>query len=120
MEQTTRRKPNHMANVSLILGVIAVMSILNVYYAVLLGCISILLACLSRGGSFKMPEKAIGGFAVSVFAIIISILLTAFSMYLMVKMFGVDIASDPEALQNALMELYTKLMNEAQAGGAAL
>ena len=120
MVQKPRSKPNQLANASLILGILAVLSILNIYYALFLGCLSILLACLSRGDSFRMPEKAIGGFAVSAFAIVISILITVFSMYVMVKIFGMDTVMDPEAFQKALMDFYTKLMNDAQAGGTAL
>lgn len=124
MEQTGRRKPNGMATASLVLGIFAILSILNVYYALFLGSMSILLACLSRGDSYKMPEKAIGGFATSTFAIVISVLLTAFSMYLMLEMFGLETLLDPEALQEAITNLYSNLLNEMQmdlqTGGAAL
>lgn len=120
MEQTKRTKPHLMANVSLVLGILAIFSLLNVYYTLFLGCMGILFACLSRGSSLKMPDKAIGGFAISVFAIIISVLLTVFSMYLMIELFGMETAMDPEALQEAITELYTRLLNEMSAGGSVL
>lgn len=120
MPQSQLKKGNRMAMASLILGIIALFSLLNVYYAVFLGSLSILLASLSRGGGLKMSGQAIGGTAVSAFAIVCSVLLTVFSMYMMIRMFGLETALNPEALQEAIMELYEKLLNTSPAGGAAL
>jgi len=119
MEQIQRTQPHLMATVSLALGIFAMLSLFNVYYAVFLGCMSILFACLSRGSGFKMPTRAVSGFGISVFAMLSSILLTAFSVYLMVEMFGMETVMDPEALQEAMMDLYTKLLEEMQTTGGS-
>jgi hypothetical protein len=67
-----------------------------------------------------MSEKAIGGMAASSAAIVLSIVLTVGSMLILIKLFGLETAMDPEALQNAVTELYNKLLNEMQTGGSAL
>ena len=120
MEQSTPLKSNPMAMASLILGGASFLFILNVYYAVFFGCMGILFAVLSRGSELKMPDKAVGGFAVSVVAICLSVVLTAASFYLMIRLFGLETATDPEALRNAVMELYNRMINDMQAGGSAL
>lgn len=120
MEQSTPTKPNPMAMFSLILGIASFLFILNVYYALFFGCMGILFAVLSRGSGLKMPDKAIGGFAVSVVAISLSTVLTIASFYLMIRLFGLETATDPEALQNAVIELYNSMMIEMQEGGGLL
>jgi hypothetical protein len=120
MEQSTSTKPNPMAMFSLILGITSFLFILNVYYALFFGCMGILFAVLSRGSGLKMPDKAIGGFAVSVVAITLSVVLTIASFYLMIRLFGLETATDPEALRNAVMDLYNRMLNDMQAGGSAL
>lgn len=124
MENTKRNAPNRMAATSLVLGIFAILSVLDVYYAVFLGSMSIILACLSRGSSLKMPEKAKGGFITSSFAITISIVITVFAMFLLVEMFGIETVMNPEALQEAMSELYNNLFNQMQmdlqTGGSAL
>lgn len=120
MEPVQHTKPNRMAQASLILGILAVLSVMNIYYALFLGSMGILFATLSRGSSLKMSEKAIGGMAASSAAIVLSIVLTVGSMLILIKLFGLETAMDPEALQNAVTELYNKLLNEMQTGGSAL
>jgi len=120
MEQTKRTGTPFMAKFSLFLGILALLSIFNISRTIFLACMSILLACLSRGGSFKMPEKAVSGFVISVIAVIATIALTAFAIYLMIDLFGMETVSDPIALQEALTELYNQLFSEMTAGGMPL
>ena len=120
MNQRKRTQPNIMATASLSMGICAIISLFNVERAVFFGSLGILFACLSRGDSLKMPEKSVGGFATSIFAIVISVLLTLFSILLMVEMFGMETVMNPEALQKAITDLYTQLLEEMPAGGSIL
>ncbi len=119
MEQTRIGKPNAMAMASLILGALSVLSVLTVYYSVFFGSMGILFAVLSRGDSLKMPDKAVNGFIISAVSMSLSILLTAVSVFLMIRLFGLETALDPDALQEALTQLYTRLLNDLPATGGS-
>ncbi len=112
--------PNLMASAALTMGIAAFLFILNAEMALLFGSLGILFACLSRGDSLKMPGKAMGGCAASIFAIVVSILLTILSYYILTEMFGWETVRDPEALQNAVNELYLKLLEQPPTGGSTL
>ena len=123
MEQTPRPNRNPMATAAQILGVLSLLSILSLFYwpyAIVFASMSILFAVLSRGGGFKMPDKAVFGLAISAFSVIITVFLLAFSLTLLFTLFDLETIMDPEALQKALLEFYNNWMNQLSTGGAPL
>lgn len=123
MEQTQRPNRNPMATAALVLGVLSLLSILSLFYwpyAIVFASMSILFAILSRGGSFKMPDKAVHGLAISAISVTITIFLLAFSLTLLFALFDLETILDPEALQSALLEFYNNWMNQLPAGGNPL
>ena len=71
---------NGMAVASMVLGILALIGILFIYPAIILGSLSIILALLSRGKSLKMHGQAKTGVITSIIAIgsDIAIFATAF------------------------------------------
>lgn len=124
MEPLQRTKPNPMAATSFTLGVVAIgLSFIIPVYALFCGSLSILFAILSRGSGFRMPDKAIAGFIVSSFAIVIAILLSIATLYIqqfLTQRFGADILDNPAKLQQMLNELFQNYTNSLQTGGNGL
>ena len=67
-----------------------------------------------------MNEKAIGGMAASIFAMVISALLLAAGLYFSIQLFGLETLLDPEALQKAITDLYSNLSTQIPTGGSSL
>lgn len=123
MEQTIRKRPNTMANMALVFGILSVLSAISIYFTYLcffFGCMSILFAHFSKGDGFKMNERAVGGMAASIFAMVIAALLLAAGLYFSIRLFGLETLLDPEALQKALTDLYSNLSTQIPTGGSSL
>ena len=86
---------------ALILGVLALLSCAFIYFAIVLGALAILFALLSRCGKMKLSSKARIGLILAVVAIVLSILITGFSFYIVWTEYG--------SIEN-LMREYCELM----------
>lgn len=119
-----RKKPNRMANLSLVLGVMTILSVVSIYFiyfALPLGCMSILFAHLSKGDSYRMSPKAVGGMIASILAILIAAVILVLGFYLAIQLFGLETLMDPDALQQAISNLYNQLSTQLpMTGGGAL
>ena len=119
-----RKKPNRMANLSLVLGVLTILSVVSIYFiyfALPLGCMSILFAHLSKGDSYRMSPKAVGGMIASILAILIAAIILVLGFYLAIQLFGLETLMDPDALQQAISNLYNQLSTQLpMTGGGAL
>lgn len=119
-----RKKPNRMANLSLALGVLTILSVVSIYFmyfALPLGCMSILFAHLSKGDSYRMSPKAVGGMIASILAILIAAVILVLGFYLAIQLFGLETLMDPDALQQAISNLYNQLSTQLpMTGGGAL
>lgn len=120
MEQPNYPKRNPMATTAFVLGILSLLAILSLYYwpyAIVFASMSILFAVLSRGGSLKMPDKAVQGLAISVFSIVVTTFLVLLSFTLLLALFDMETIMDPEALQKALLEFYNGLTTKLPTGG---
>ena len=119
-----RKKPNRMANLSLVLGVLTILSVVSIYFiyfALPLGCMSILFAHLSKGDSYRMSPKAVGGMIASILAILIAAVILVLGFYLAIQLFGLETLMDPDALQKAISDLYNQLPTQLpMTGGGSL
>ena len=119
-----RKKPNRMANLYLILGVLTLLSVISIYFiymALPLGCMSILFAHLSKGDSYRLSPKAVGGMTVSILAILITVVILVLGFYLAIQLFGLETLMDPDALQKAISDLYNQLPTQLpMTGGGSL
>ena len=61
-----------MESAALILGIISVVTCLILYISIPCGALAIMFAFLSRGGNYKMSEKAIAGLWVGIAGIILT------------------------------------------------
>ena len=89
--------------------------------AVCTSCLSILFAHLSKGGGVRFSGQAIAGIGTSVFSLVVCVLimiLAFLGMYMAIRLFGLETALDPEALQQALYDLMDQYMNSFTTGGA--
>ena len=113
-----------MANLSLILGVLTLLSVFSIYFiymALPLGCMSSLFAHLSIGDSYRLSPKAVGGMTVTIHAILITVVIQVLGFYLAIQLFGLETLKDPDALQNAISVLYNQLPTQLpMTGGGAL
>ena len=106
-----RKKPNRMANLSLILGVLTLLSVISIYFiymALPLGCMSILFAHLSKGDSYRLSPKAVGGMTVSILAILITVVILVLGFYLAIQLadkVGADfiLGTDPDSDRVGIM-----------------
>lgn len=120
-QQDPQHQDHRMASASLALGVLSVCSFLfflNVYLALVFASLGIMFALLSRGGQMRMTDKAIGGLVTSSVFLVLLLVLGVMSTYIVIRIFGLETAMDPEALQKALMDFMEKYMNAT--GGTAL
>lgn len=119
-----KKKPNRMASLSLLLGVLTLLSVVSIYFLYLalpLGCMSILFAHLSKGDGYRLPAKSIGGMTMSILAIFIALLVLVLGFYLAIHLFGLETLLDPDALQQAISDLYNQLATPiTSTGGGTL
>lgn len=114
-------RPNMMATASLSFGVCSIIlffPVFNVYLALVFASMGIMFALLSRGDKLKLPDKAVGGLVVSLFSLILILLISIASAYFTIRIFGLETALDPDALQKAMMDMMQKYMDTV--GGTAL
>ena len=103
-----KRQPNKMATLSLMLGVLTLLSVISIYFiyfALPMGCMSILFAHLSKGDSYRLSPKAVGGMTVSILSIVITVVILVLGFYLAIQLFGLETLMDPDALQQAISDL---------------
>ena len=89
-----KRQPNKMATLSLMLGVLTLLSVISIYFiyfALPMGCMSILFAHLSKGDSYRLSPKAVGGMTVSILSIVITVVILVLGFYLAIQLFGLEI-----------------------------
>lgn len=79
---------NGLAVASMVLGVLALISLIAVYPAIIFGSLSIILALLSRGGSLKMNSSAKTGAITSVIALSCNVAVFAMAFALIFNMGG--------------------------------
>ena len=119
------RKKNSMATASLVLGIISIICVVTVqfiYFGVVLGCLGMIFALLSKGGGYSMSGRAVGGFATSALAVIMTVAIVAFAVWFAVSVFGLETVLDPEALSEALEAFYGQYSEllESMTGGVSL
>ena len=119
-----KRQPNKMATLSLVLGVLTLLSVISIYFiyfALPMGCMSILFAHLSKGDSYRLSPKAVGGMTVSILAILITVVILVLGFYLAIQLFGLETLMNPDALQKAISDLYNQLPTQLpMTGGGSL
>ena len=84
-----KRQPNKMATLSLVLGVLTLLSVISIYFiyfALPMGCMSILFAHLSKGDSYRLSPKAVGGMTVSILSIVITVVILVLGFYLAIQL----------------------------------
>lgn len=86
-----RRKPTGFATASLVLGIIAFLSVfsMTVLPPLVFGSLSIILGILSRGNQKRPGNRALGGIVISASALVINLAICIFSFYI--------VFSDPSA-----------------------
>lgn len=77
-----------MESAALILGIISVVSCLIMYISIPCGALAIIFALLSRGGNYKMSDKSIAGLWIGFAGIFITIIIYAFSLFVLLQMYG--------------------------------
>lgn len=115
-----RKKPNPMANLALVFGVLSLLSVISIYFiyfALPLGCLSILFAHLSKGDSYRMSGKALGGSITAGFSILLAVVVLVLGFYLAIRLFGLETLMDPDALQKAITDLYSNLSTQLPTTG---
>ena len=118
-----KKKPNKMANLSLLFGVLSLLSVISIYviyFALPLGSLSILFAHLSKGDGYRLPGKSLGAAITSVFAILLALAILVLGFYFAIRLFGLETLMDPDALQKAITDLYSNLSTQIPTGGNAL
>ncbi len=118
-----RKKPNRMASLALILGVLALLSVVSIYFfylALPLGCMGIFFAHLSKADGYRLPAKSIGGMTLSILAIFIALVVLVLGFYLAIRLFGLETLLDPDALQKAITDLYNQLAVPIQSTGGGI
>ena len=101
-------QPNKMARASMIFGILALLGILTIYPAIILGSLSIILALLSRGKSLKMHSQAQNGIITS--SIAIGCDLALFAM-VFVLIFGM-----PDFFESIYGMSYQEMMEQMEDG----
>ena len=86
---------------ALILGILALLSCTFIYFSVVLGALAIIFALLSRGGKMKFSARARLGLVLAVVAMVLSVLSTSYSFYIVWTEYG--------SIENLLRE-YCELM----------
>lgn len=84
----TNNQPNGMATASLILGILAVVSICCVYGSYLFGGIAITLGLLSRGKNNKLSSNALIGTILSIVGMVVSTIIIVVSCITLLSSFG--------------------------------
>ncbi len=96
-----------MANASLILGVLAIATVIFVYTPLIFGGISIVLGLLSRGGAPKCNSQSKTGILISICALVILAAIFAFVFHFIFTEYG-----SIQEFYNDYMEKYTYTMNQ--------
>jgi hypothetical protein len=86
--QQNPRRSVWMENVSLILGILSLLTACMIYPALIGGSIAIVLALLSKGGEETMTSKAIGGLILGAIALFFVVLAFIYVFMLLNAMYG--------------------------------
>lgn len=92
------RHSQRMETLSLIMGVIALVTMCTVYPTLICGSLGIVFALLSRGGEFSMQSRAKVGLALSVVALGIIIAMVVYTLVVAQIYFG--------GIENMMQEMY--------------
>ena len=92
------RHSQRMETLSLIMGVIALVTMCTVYPTLICGSLGIVFALLSRGGEFSMQSRAKVGLALSVVALGIIIAMVVYTLVVAQIYFG--------GIENMIREMY--------------
>lgn len=92
------RHSQRMETLSLIMGVIALVTMCTVYPTLICGSLGIVFALLSRGGEFSMQSRAKVGLALSVVALGIIIAMVVYTLVVAQIYFG--------GIENMMREMY--------------
>lgn len=92
------RHSQRMETLSLIMGVIALVTMCTVYPTLICGSLGIVFALLSRGGEFSMQSRAKVGLALSVVALGIIIAMIVYTLVVAQIYFG--------GIENMMREMY--------------
>lgn len=92
------RHSQRMETLSLIMGVIALVTMCTVYPTLICGSLGIVFALLSRGGEFSMQSRAKVGLALSVVALGIIIAMIVYTLVVAQIYFG--------GIENMMQEMY--------------
>ena len=108
---------NSLAVASMVLGILALITIFTVYLPIILGSLSIILALLSRGGSLKMHNNAHSGVVTSSIALgcDAAIFIMAFALIFGMpdffeKMYGMSYQEMMEQMEDGTLD-YEELYN---------
>ncbi|MCU6762654.1 Uncharacterised protein [uncultured Roseburia sp.] len=92
---------NTFSLLSLIFGILGLVTMCCIYSAVVFGALAILFGFLSKGGAKRACTQGYVGIALGAAAIIAAVLLTAFSFVSMIREYG--------SIDNAINSTYTML-----------
>ena len=124
-----RPRGNSMASASQIMGIISAICIVffflpgSMLLGLVLGCMAILFAHLSKGSGEHFPTQAKVGLGTSIFSLCVYALLLLMSLaglYMLVQMFGWETVLDPDALMEAMDNFMKQYLNSMTTGGGAL
>ena len=90
MQYTYRpNKPvNTFETAALVLGIIAAISFLSLYGAIICGALAIIMASLSRGKKMEYGSRAKIGMILGIASIVLAVLLYAFAFYILLQEYG--------------------------------
>ena len=124
-----RPRGNSMASASQIMGIISAICIVffflpgSMLLGLVLGCMAILFAHLSKGSGEHFPTQAKVGLGTSIFSLCVYALLLLMSLagpYMLVQMFGWETVLDPDALMEAMDNFMKQYLNSMTTGGGSL
>lgn len=78
-----RQKANGFAVASLVMGILAMITLCTIYLPIVLGSLSIIFAILSKGSQKKMPGMSQAGIIVSASGIVLSIVTIAATVFIL-------------------------------------
>ncbi len=106
-QQVYRNRTNSFATAAIVFGILSIFNCMVVYAAVFFGSLSILFALLSRQEALKMPSSSQVGCILSSVSMVLSVILTAFTVAYLVHLFGWETVLNPEEL----LTKYTEYLN---------
>lgn len=119
-QQVYRNRTNSFATASIVFGILSIFSCMILYAAIFFGCMSILFALLSRQNALKMPSPSQAGCILSSISIVLSVILTAFTIAYLVFLFGWETVLNPEELLTKYMEYLNSMSGDLNSMGGMM